>query len=535
MAKQKAGFVDEHIEKVVIGVCAIVLGGVIWYSFLSDRFAINGVSPTQLCQNVGEETDRTAQAIQNARLTKDGRKAPPESLERLPRWFSDGLIAVDELNSPAGRTQPFPPLFVSAIESSMENRVNLIRLVRPGIPVVTSGETAFKIPEELPDLSDYDGPDTGQGPSAGPMRHWASIVAQLDLNEQKINFGSANYPDRSYLPIVKVHLQRLDETEPDRDWQDVEPFLPFQSLNRPALDSAIVKDWEQIRQFKTLIASKQEHLARTKLPPRASGDKLKYPEIPYYPDTPRSKNDDDTNKRVRGWLSAAKKAYKNEDFDAAFILSQAVIETPDARGKDIKAAEKIRKDAIRKYKNDPNRREFVDMELPEPALLMPIAAHDLGVIPGHVYRYRIRYEIFNIFAGQPNELKNRDDAAKLTLFSDWSPSSRPVEIESDITLYLTKANRKRREATVTVRKKTRSGEVRADFKVTVGDEIGGKKTSGRPKGDFTSGAVCVDIDFARVIDGKRDVVLVYVDKPSGHLRELRLSLGKKASEKFAKK
>ena len=39
MAQQSAGFVHEHIEKVVVGLCGIAAIGAIYFAFLGGRFA----------------------------------------------------------------------------------------------------------------------------------------------------------------------------------------------------------------------------------------------------------------------------------------------------------------------------------------------------------------------------------------------------------------------------------------------------------------------------------------------------------------
>jgi len=155
---------------------------------------------------------------------------------------------------------------------------------------------------------------------------------------------------------------------------------------------------------------------------------------------------------------------------------------------------------------------------------MPIVAHDFDVIPGHTYTYRIRYEALNSYAGIRGELKDPADAEQLTLFSPWSPVSRKVVPQSDLYFYLTKANRKRGEATVSVYKKSRRGYQEAKFKVKVGDEIGGEKRLGTPKGDFSTGSVCVDLDFRRKVNGKTTLAMIYVNQNDGSLHERFLSL-----------
>ena len=71
MATQKTGFVDQHIEKVVVGLCGFVLLGAIWYSFMGDRFAVGDLGPEELCRKIGTQADQTVQAVRNARIKND--------------------------------------------------------------------------------------------------------------------------------------------------------------------------------------------------------------------------------------------------------------------------------------------------------------------------------------------------------------------------------------------------------------------------------------------------------------------------------
>jgi len=61
-----------------------------------------------------------------------------------------------------------------------------------------------------------------------------------------------------------------------------------------------------------------------------------------------------------------------------------------------------------------------------------------------------------------------------------------------------------------------------DYKVQPGERIGKEEKRGA-KVDFRTGAICLEIDFDRSIDGKRDVAMVYVDGSDGSVRERFLS------------
>ena len=160
----------------------------------------------------------------------------------------------------------------------------------------------------------------------------------------------------------------------------------------------------------------------------------------------------------------------------------------------------------------PTAREIANP--PEPEKLMPLYALDLSVIPGKRYAYRMRYEVYNVFAGNTDIMKDVQDARRITLFSDWSPPSRPIEIKTDTYFYITRAAdaARKRQLTVTVFKYRRGRWTKNQDTVTIGDVIG--EPAGR-LGDFTTDMLCVDI----VPNGRDDATLVYVNQKDGTVWE----------------
>lgn len=539
MAKRDAGFVDKHIEKVVLGVCALALFGAAWFSFLGDRFTVDEMRADKLCEKIAEEAQQTASAVRNARL----REKPSQNVDssndpvvQLARWFGSNpekLIRIAEIETPVGRTQPFPPEFISTTQTPEEDRHSLARIVAPGIPLATVGRSGFDFPEEKPDLLEYSG-QAPKGSGQVKVLNWVAVAAQIDLTQQEVNFLSEWYPDGAFPFITRIHLQRKDLTDSWRGWQNVESYLPFKPIKRPTIITATGQlSLGGLAAFRSLIESKQEYITRPDLPPRKSGDRVALPRLPYMEDPPS--NDDDKGRLAKTWLRDAEKAIEGKrpfgsvDLDAAFILLRAVVDTPNAKQKDIAKARNKLKEVVKKLKR---KRPFVkNIEPRQPDRLMPVMAYDPDAVPGHEYVYRMRYEVYNVFCGDRGEMRNRADAEKLTVFSDWSPLSRPVKIESDIYLYLTDKNNKKQEVTVTVYKKVRRGWSKQDFKVRVGDEIGRKVALGRNKGvDFRTGAICVDIEFNRKVRGKSDVAMAYVNVDDGGLRERLLASDK--NDKF---
>jgi hypothetical protein len=538
MAKQSAGFIDLHAEKLVLGLCVLLLAGAGVYSFGGMRFKIDGRGPAELCEEAGREADRAAAAVRRAEPAKPKDAAQAEKddpIVRLREWFSpdgSGLVKIAGIEPEPWRTQRFPPIRPEITGVPAEDRHNLARIVAPSPPLVTTGRTTFDMPEPL-DFSDFlVGGERGDD-SKTVTRNYVSVAAQVDLVRQERNFYLENYPERSSLSIVKVDLQRMDEDEPWRGWQQVDTYLPFKPLKLPSLlDSKGQFKLGEVTEFNRLIDRGKEYIVRTRLPSRRATP----PPVPYLFDPPKiNQAASEGGRLAKRWTDLAKKAiagkkpFAEKDYDAACMLARAAMAVVGAGEREVQAATKVLDEAIKRLRG--RKREAYSETPRAPERLMPLVAHDLSAIPGHTYVYRIRYEVLNIYAGNPGELKNPADAEVLTVSSDWSLPTRPVEIERDVLFFLTKADPRKQEATVKVFKKTRAGWKDQEYRVGVGEKIGAKEKRGRNKGvDFTTGAVCVDIDFSRIDPspgGKRTAALVYVEPDEGRLMERFLSRDRK--------
>ncbi len=537
MARRSESFIDLHAEKIVIGVCALIMIGAGVYGLGGARFSVNDKSAGEICDAAGEAAEQTRQAVLNAKA--DPKKLTPEGtggkdpVTQLAEWYGEhakGLVQIAGVPAQLPRTQIFPTPYMPLGAAGGSTKRQLAQIVAPDVPVVTTGRSPFDVPVEKPDLSEYNGkPPTGGGKPA--ERIWVSVAAQIDLTRQDAHFISESYPDGSFLEVVKVHLQRKDLTDTRRGWEDVEVYLPFKLPARPVRpDGTIAMD--KLDDFRQSIAAAADFIARTRLPIDAS----LLPQVPYLDESPKPAStkpeeaEQEATARLRKWMDRAKAAlsgkrpFKEPDVDAAYILARAAAQTVGAKDKETNMARQLLTEI--KAKLPKNRRtEFPDQNR-SPDRLMPILANDLDAQAGHTYVYRIRYEVLNIYAGNPGELANADDALRLTLLSGWSPPSRPVEVESDTYFYLTKADRAKKEVTVTVFKKSRRETNRQEYRIHVGDPIGRKEVRGK-KGNFTTGLICVDIDFDRVVDGQKDVSMIYVDPTDGRLRERLLSRDKK--------
>lgn len=522
MAKQSAGFVHEHIEKVVIAVCAGFFVFAIYFGFASGRFDVNGTSPGELIKTVGDAADTAANAVLTAKPReaegdaagiKDG-----EAVDKLLAWYGTNAKSLGEnagVTMDVARAQAFPPLFVTTTSVSDSEKRSIVKLVEPGLPVVSMGTSGLELPVERPMLKDFD-------PAKAPVNtkkatvSWVAVAAQVNLQEQDLFFKTQKYPPNSYLNIVKVHLQRIDRDEKWRGWQDVETWLPFEPFDRMTAS--------QSRKLRDLIDPNQEAIARPLLP-RESGDKVEYDKILPFLDAPPKKGAA-YDRIAKDWIDRAKRSGKAGDFESAMIFARSAMQAPGVPAKVKDEAKGLYERALARVEkrpggyNPPSRLAPADQ-------MMPIIAYDLTAIPGHEYQYRIRYEAWNQYAGRDAELKDPASASMTTIFSDFSPVTPPVLVESDLQFYLTDARKQgdKAEAKVTVWKRNRRKWEKQDFRLAVGEAIGKKDKGGT---DFSTGAVIVDIRFESV-NGKQDTILVYV-APDGSLREAVLSVDRKLNE-----
>jgi hypothetical protein len=530
VARKDANFIDLHAEKLVLGLSVLLVAGGAYLGLGGSRLAINGKAPSELCEAVGRSAEQAQRAILSAapRSTNssqtDANKDDP--IRALQIWYGPNareLAANADVAPTPGRTQPFGPPYIPVTGSAAERR-HLASLVAPDIPVVLAGEAQIVVLDEIPPLAEFDGRPP---PSAKKIaRPFVSVAAQIDLVTQEANFIAERYPDGSRLTIVGVELQRRDLNDRRGGWETVNAYLPYEPLDRPkkTLDTARAVKFEGLDAYQRALEMYYEYLAR----PRILGTNVELPPVPYLDEPPRSFFDSaeaerEATRRVKNWASAASKAlsggnrqFREPDWDTAYVLARAAAATIGAKQKESRDAEDQFQKVLQKTPR--SRRSDVQSNARAPEKMMPLLAHDLTVEPGHAYVYRLRYEIYNVFAGQVGELADPDDARKLTVFSDWSPPSRPIEVESDTYFYLTRADKRKGDVTITVFKVSRRGVTKQDYRVRVGDMIGRKEKRGA-RGDFSTGALCIDIDFERNVEGRKETAMVYLDTRDGILRE----------------
>ena len=550
MAKQTAGFVDQHIEKVVLGVCAALFLGTAVYYFGMSPYKIDDKDPKKLIAEARDVAELTQKAVREAKPydpTKDASntKISTAPLEELAKWFGEsplGLIKIAGIDPRSPRTQAFPTPLLPLEGVADEERVQLARLSAPSAPIVVSGHAYLDMPAQMDFETLYK--TGGSGNKESRERSWVSVAAQVNLAEQFKTFLAARYPHGMYMsmPIIRLHLQRKVVGEAGADWEEVTPYAPYKRITPPDpefLPSGALSATSstEINKFRTMIRLGQDMIARATLPPKTQGtrgDEPFAPPLPYIdiapgviktdPGAPGPKPGTDINaaaalQRARDWLTKGTKAlngqkpFTDPDPELALMLARAASVTKGISTAESDRAKKLITDAEAALKTA--KRTMPGNTPDEPEHLMPILAHDLEVTPGRTYVYRIRYEIFNPLIGS-DLVRDPADGRKITLVSDWSPPSREVEVKSDLFYFLTKVDVGKQTAEFTVFKKIAGGEFeKANFDVVPGDIVGSKKKAPKSSAaDFSTHKLCVLIDTV----GKETRV-VLADAVDGSLSE----------------
>ena len=535
MAKKSANFIDLHAEKVVLGICAAALIAAGVYSFGGMRFKEKGRGPADLVEEAGKAADDVQKAIARGTTPKaePGKKPDAGSSQPLIDWIKKGpqaLVDAAAVQQKLWRTQKFPPVRTGVAAVAPEDRRDLVKAATPGVPIVMSDRRQFDMPESPSPGESGRGGEPSSTSTKSVTRCYASVGVQVDTSEQELALSAAKYPQTTRLSIVRVQLQRKDESEPWRGWEDVETYVPVKLPERP-VDANGNASLAGLVDFKRMLDGARRMITRPDLPCRGAT----YPPLP-------SLDPESGPGRVKKFLDTAKKAkagkkpFTQVDLDAAYLNLRAAAADSATSEKDL---EVIKKEIAEVEGKMPKGRPADWKGSPQAVdRLIPLMAHDLDVEPGHSYVYRVRYEILNPSAGVPADMKDGKDANRLTVFSDWSPPSRSVEVTSDLVFFLTQADPKKKDVMVTVFKKTRTGWKDQEYKVKVGEAIGQKEKAGKNKGtDFSTGVICVDLDFARLDPapgGKKTVAMVYVDPADGKLRQKYLSRDLKDKEKVVK-
>ncbi len=552
MPKAKATFIQQHVEKLTLGGCGLVLiGAVVYFLVLSPFKSGEGLGPAELCDAVARAADESRQRVGSRQHPPDtGSKsgARPDLDKVFGSGEDAGLIALAKIEPRYAPIVQWGATLIDTGSSDTGEKHELARLLPPEKPVARAGRATFRIPEAHP----LEGMEKAGGESHEVNRGYAIVAAQLDLLAQGQTYRRAGYgPGKFDAPLVitGVQLQRRPAGDENAPWEDVATWTPFRPIELPEIQFtaegrfASSDQGEALISFRKLVQRYADEIART-TPPEVVGKtpvEIR-PRLPWLiegdPKTEEMVGDEADapsaptgqmgrpgagraarkvvpvpERRFNKWMSLADQAMRSTppELDLAAILLEAALgeegvppnlrEKGTAKQKEVD--EKRQAAGLPPIRKDPRR----------PEKMMPICALDLDATAGQTFVYRIRYEILNPFVGEPGEMKDPADAERLTLVSEWSPPSAPVEVRSDTYFYLASVNEKARTAQIEIYRLVSKLWRRDVQTVALGEPIGKSKKERRVNVNYYTGTTAVDILGA---DGGS---LVYVDTADGRLHE----------------
>lgn len=522
MAKKTISPLEQHVEKIVLGVSLLLLVGsavyflVVGAPYHIEAFSNESLTPVELGQKIRDE----ARALADRWRTLPAPQPAPTTDDTAPTVFSL-LDQFKDIQPTVPAAQPWQPPLVEGERSSTGRRRALARIVAPINVQHAVHRNVLNMPEHraLADLPAYGFDalkDSGElwGSEAGG-RYWVLVTGQVDLSAVEKAFRDADYPSELIdLVAHDVQLQRREVTRSRNGnlfgpWTDVAAWTPFDRPLPPRVnfdtDGSVttVADRAAVESYISTFRGNQPWVLRPPHPKRDSGDTIRLPLIPYLfmepkgfynPNAAAPPIDPDIRTQVRAWLREAEKADTEGKLDLAVMYAESVYWAAGVDPRDRQRAEGILDSLDKKL-------EGQGRKLARGVLrrYMPIIAYDLSVEPGRDYQYRMRLRVLNQLVGRPRELLRPDDARRFLIEGAWSEPTPVFEVPSDLYVFLIRSAADRNEATVEVfRREGASRSTRYESKrytVKPGDSIGRLEKRGRTQVDFITNLVVVDIDF----------------------------------------
>ncbi len=624
MAKKTFSPVEQHVEKAVLGVAALILVVVAAIFLVStpNTVVVGGQDrgPDEVGQALKAEADNLRRRLQTAQAeteaVPDFRGSLLTARERGPLGMVAGISRQLRLVTGFGAEVPD----IADIEDQ-GGKITLAEVIACSTPAARAGKL-LGVPVEPVVLAleaggrtDLQGQDSVLAERERQLRmelgeiiaedmYWVCVATKFDLETQREAMKQKGYETgRTDIMVTRFELQR-QQLQPDGTWSDWRGVETHQSVVLPpAPDVAIGSDdklpsyqWELVRAYKDIIQRYQPDILHPQFDAEFhAGDQPEPPDLPglkerlaelgttgasgvggltgrmigssfgsktgFSSSRGPSGYDVDADKFKMGGgapsagppsrfdrgptggparsvpggapqdlverrkqFKEAEEAFERGDLDEASRLAQEVrgkLPEPLERQLDklvVKIDEALRERDRKRVEAELDRirgrqlaeqegrlAEWLEQQRRKEDFLW---AYDLSITPGRTYRYRSRVFLYNWYVGVVSRVVDRADAVKIQLVGRWSDPSEPIEIEDDTYFYLASGNSATKEARVDVYKWFLAQWHKQQYRVEVGEPIGGTKRvrimqpdgmpSERPiEVDFRTGAVVVDLDFDR--------------------------------------
>ncbi len=585
MAKQNLNIFEQHVEKLTVGVVALLFLWVI-YAFLlgsPNKQALNGrmVTPSEIDKTVQAKAQQVLERIRSADPER------PEVVDYLEeqRELSRGPLAQDGVQLASllvPSVTPGPP--VPDVQGPLApGRVTLATLLPPDQPTVAAGRlTAMFPPESVPIGEELSDLQKELMALEGPLdKSWVTVAVRFDYRKQREVFLNNNYQTNRFgFTVSDIFLKRQKRLSNGEwgPWEEVSEYSQYHMDPEPELTLLTDDDGReyvppgQRNNLKTWFGNLQEFqsdLVRPPMPGVEYGEEWRPPFlldlIELYPEEifpePEIIKQEKKKKlpplpQAREDLVLARELFAEGKLGIAQDLAEKILNTAkipkknrikeEARALLDEIKEAIRKRDIEIVKGQGNDNEGEDEEGEVQRTEDIFFAHDITAEPGATYRYQLKVQAFNQYATIADRLKDPRDALKVYIESKWSPLTDPVVIPSQQRVFL--ASAKIESAQFDIYQWFRGMWVREKFSAKIGEKIGGPKRVliGRERTNvqFETGARLVELiaekpyiprkkqrDGSVVLGEPKTSAAALCQRDSGEVFELVQAVGKSDKER----
>lgn len=581
MAKKTISPIEQHVEKVVVGIAgAALIASAVYFFALGVPYSES--IWTNETAGVGDLGKKLEDAARNAMSRFQQIPAPPPPDANTAGSGPVKLVNPFNLSQYMDVTKAppvlaaFPPPLVEGDSPSTRKPRPLVNIVAPSRPVAAAFRNVLQrqVAESFDEvmargglsgtLEQWPETTTAAGGTTNPLdqgRPWAIVAATIDLEEQRAAFRAAEYPPDFWdLTAFDVELQRrvvtrLVDGEVYGPWETVQTWVPFQRPEIPqpnfAPDGSLTPaEREGLTKLWVNLGKAQKWILRPDPLTYVSGDRIKEPDVPYlrfepegfFDETKPPGQQNPELKRMAGqWIREAEDWLRKNprEPEPAYVFAEAAYHAADMgkneRANALRVLESLDKAMTDAGKKPPNPKRELRRR-------MPMLAYDMNIEPGAAYQWRSRLRAFNRYVGRPFDLARTEDARKVLIGGAWSEPTTVVEVPANLYMFLTRATNGKPEVTVEVFRKPPPGGKAPSKRYTgikVGDSIGKAETrSGAGRLDFSTDAIVVDIDTNYIYKapgstgpGEPTVLVTYTSsKYPDVLREMVLAVDVKSKK-----
>lgn len=524
---------EEHVEKIVLAICAGFLLYMSWGFLINSpnvvKYENKPLGPGEIDQAMLESARGLQSAIQNAKHTPTEIK---DFGQELVKTHEAGIRVATVAGGPTlpddlPRVEPFgQEVRIPGIED--DEKPGTVALVTPLPPRGLASSTGRSVVD----------------PEGGETRevHWVSVGAYFDIKAQRDLMTQAKYaPYRARVYFVGVDIERQEmlasgEWSP---WEQVdttdavqleipEPVYDDQTgqlVNKQELDDAFGK-----------VKESQFGIMQPAFLPVQAGDAWRMPPLKGHEEIelvsaaqprPRPQQQPREPRQPRPTRPPA-------GGGGAIGISGGAVQPPPPRPRErdrdrdrepppvVAEPEPMTPEPMTPRPGNDKATLVVNPQAPDsqPALWV----HDTSVQPGKTYRYRLRVELWNRYVGRGRLLTDPAGGKQSVLRGQWSLPSDPVTVEPNYYFYVQGKFDTDEVASVDIYKSINGEWKKLRMDVKAGDMIG----EIRRGEDFTTNALVLDLDRRNVpvatgrSDGftERDaLVMTYLDPFDGQVKQ----------------